>query len=172
MPTDGRGVPLGVATDGANCADHTPMQRTPEAMPVPRPEPARGRPRHPRLDGGCDDAEPREIVARRRTPDAAEFGFTLHPRTRGEEIEAERRTQAKARHRVVERAHSWLDRFLAVPICWSKKPANHLALLHSAHRLIAWRHALPGRSLRMIPVPFGDHGCQKSDENDRADQGH
>lgn len=86
-----------------------------------------------------------------RVPDrraiAAEFGFTLHLRTRGEEIRAKRRARAKARRWVVERTHSWLNRFRAVLIRWNKKPANYLALLHFAFGVIAWRHALPGQAL-------------------------
>ena len=45
---------------------------------------------------------------------------------------------------MVERTHSWLNRFRAVLIRWNKKPENYLALLHFAFGLITWRHALPG----------------------------
>ncbi len=134
--TDGRGVPLGVALDGANRNDHKLMRETLEAIPVPRPRPTRRRRQHLCLDKGYDYAEPRAI--------AAEFGFTLHLRTRGEEARAKRRARAKARRWVVERTHSWLNRFRAVLIRWNKKPANYLALLHFAFGIIAWRHALPG----------------------------
>ena len=60
------------------------------------------------LDKGYDHASTREIAARWR--------LTLHLRTRGEEAKAKRRG-AKARRWVVERAHSWLNRFrrLLVP---------------------------------------------------------
>lgn len=134
--TDGRGVPLGAAVAGANRNDHTLMRATLEAIPVPRPKPARRRPQHLCLDKGYDYAEPRAI--------AAEFAFTLHLRTRGEEIRAKRHARAKARRWVVERTHSWLNRFRAVLVRWNKKPANYLALLHFVFGIIAWRHALPG----------------------------
>ena len=45
---------------------------------------------------------------------------------------------------MVERTHSWLNRFRAVLIRWNKKPAHYLALLHFAFGIIAWRHTLPG----------------------------
>jgi putative transposase len=45
---------------------------------------------------------------------------------------------------VVERTHSWLNRFRAILIRWNKKPANYLALPHLALATITWRHALPG----------------------------
>ena len=54
---------------------------------------------------------------------------------------------AKARRWVVERTHSWLNRFRSILIRWAKKPANYLALLHFALALITWRHALPGYAL-------------------------
>ena len=134
--TDGRGVPLGAVVAGANRNDHKLVRATLEAIPVRRPRPTRRRRQHLCLDRGYDYAEPRAI--------AAEFGFTLHLRTRGQEIEAKRHARAKARRWVVERTHSWLNRFRAVLIGWNKKPANYLAPLHFAFGIIAWRHALPG----------------------------
>ena len=104
--------------------------------PVRRPEPTRRRPQHLCLDKGFDYDEPRAL--------AQEFGFTLHLRTRGEEVRAKRQARAKARRWVVERTHSWLNRFRAILIRWTKKPDNYLALLHLACGIITWRHALPG----------------------------
>jgi len=42
---------------------------------------------------------------------------------------------------VIERTHSWLNRFRALLIRWSKKPQNHRALLQLACGLITWRLA-------------------------------
>jgi len=42
---------------------------------------------------------------------------------------------------VVERAHSWLNRFRRLLIRWDKKPENYLAFLHFACGLIALRAA-------------------------------
>ena len=134
--TDGRGVPLAGVTEGANRNDHLLMRETLEAVPVPRPEPTPEAPQHLCLDKGYDYATPREV--------AAEFGFTLHLRTRGEEAAAKRHAGAKARRWVAERTHSWLNRFRAILIRWSKKPGNYLALLHFAFGIITWRQALPG----------------------------
>jgi putative transposase len=134
--TDGRGVPLAAAIDGANRNDHTLMRRTIEAVPVERPQPTRRRAHHLCLDKGFDYAEPRVL--------AEEFGFTLHLRTRGEEIQAKRHARTKARRWVVERTHSWLNRFRAILIRWNKKPANYLGLIHLACGIITWRQALPG----------------------------
>jgi transposase len=133
--TDARGVPLAAVIDGANRNDHKLMRQTLEAIPVRRSRPTRRDPQHLCLDKGFDYDEPRAW--------AAEFGFTLHLRTRGEEIRAKRHARAKARRWVVERTQSWLHRFRAILIRWAKKPANYLALLHLALAIITWRHALP-----------------------------
>ena len=72
------------------------------------------------------------------------FGFTLHLRTRGEEIAGKREAGKTARRWVVERAHSWLNRFRRILIRWDKKPGNYLAMLHFACAIITWRQTLPG----------------------------
>ena len=131
--TDGRGVPLGLAVDGANKNDHKLMRETLEAIPVQRPAPTAEAPQGLCLDKGYDYDEPRAL--------AAEFGFTLHLRTRGAEIEAKRHAGAKARRWVVERTHSWLNRFRRILTRWEKRPDTYLAMLHFALGLICWRNA-------------------------------
>ena len=42
---------------------------------------------------------------------------------------------------VVERAHSWMNRFRRLLIRWDKQPANYLAFVHFACGLIAFRAA-------------------------------
>src|SRR5713226_4039358 len=71
-----------------------------------------------------------------------EFGFTAHIRACGEEARAIK-TEAgfKARRWVVERAHSWMNRFRRLLVRWDKKPQNYLAFLHFACGLIAFRAA-------------------------------
>jgi transposase len=112
------------------------MRQTLKAIPVRRPRPTRRRPQHLCLDKGFDYDEPRAL--------AEGFGFTLHLRSRGEEAWAKRHARAKARRCVVERTHSWLNRFRSILIRWAKKPANYLALLPFVFGIICWRHALPG----------------------------
>src|SRR4051794_6585027 len=115
------------------------MRQTLEAVPVRRPNPPRRRPQHLCLDKGFDYQEPRLL--------AEEFGFTLHLRSRGEEAWAKRHAGGKARRWVLERTHSWLNRFRSILIRWAKKPANYLALLHFALAIVTWRHALLGKAL-------------------------
>ena len=73
---------------------------------------------------------------------AKEFGSTLHLRTRGEEAQAiKRQAGFKARRWVVERTHSWMNRFRRILIRWEKKPANYLGLLHFVCAIITFRCA-------------------------------
>ena len=108
------------------------VRSTVDRLPVPRPAPT---PAHPQgLGQGYDFAEVR------RTLD--EFGFTAHIRSRGEEAQAiKRETGFKARRWVVERTHSWLNRFRRILIRWDKSPDNYIAFLHFACALIALRAA-------------------------------
>ncbi len=86
------------------------------------------------LDKGYDYDEVRELLD--------EFRFTAHIRARGEEAKAlKRHVGMKARRWVVERTHSWLNRFRALLIRWCKKPENFLATLHFALGVIAYRAA-------------------------------
>jgi putative transposase len=134
--TDGRGVPLAVVIGGANRNDHKLMRQTLEAVPVERPAPTGEVPQNLCLDKGYDYKEPRAL--------AQEFGFTLHLRTSGEEAHAKQHGGARARRWVIERTHSWFNRFRGILTRWSKKPANHLAMLHFVCGIITWRYALPG----------------------------
>ena len=69
-----------------------------------------------------------------------EFGFTAHIRARGEEAEKIKKEAGfKARRWVVERTHSWMNRFRAVLIRWNKKAENYIAMLHFALAIIAYR---------------------------------
>ncbi len=132
MLTDGRGIPLGVAIDGANRPDYQMMEATVRAIPIPRPAPTPEQPQHLCLDNGYDYEAVRTV--------AVEWGYTLQIRPRGEEAKA-RAAGKKARRWVVERTHSWLHRFRRILIRWDKKPGNYLAFLHLACALITFRAA-------------------------------
>jgi transposase len=84
------------------------------------------------LDKGYDYDEVRALVA--------EFGFTAHIRTRGEEAHAIKHEAGfRARRWVVERTHSWMNRFRRVLVRWEKLADTHLAFLHLARAVISWR---------------------------------
>ena len=86
------------------------------------------------LDAAYDNNEVRELCA--------EFGFTAHIRGRGEEARAIKREAGfRARRWVVERSHSWLNRFRRILVRWEKRADTYLAMLHLACALITWRAA-------------------------------
>jgi transposase len=87
------------------------------------------------LDAGYDYEEVYEVVW--------EFGYTAHIRSRGAEKKAKEAGQ-KARRWVVERTHSWLNRYRRLLIRWEKKGHNYLALLHFACALMTWNKCLFG----------------------------
>jgi transposase len=132
--TEGHGVPVGLAIDGANRQDMKLVGDTLVSLVVERPEPTEDEPQGMCLDAGYDYDEVRDLLA--------EFGFTAHIRSRSEEArELALEAGKRARRWVVERTHSWMNRFRRILIRWEKKPENYLAMLHFACALIAFRAA-------------------------------
>jgi transposase len=103
-------------------------------MVVERPEPTAEEPQGLCLDKGYDYEEVRATLAA--------FGFTAHITARGQEAQVlKRQAGSKARRWVVERSHSWLNRFRRLLVRWDKKADNYLGFLHFACALIAFRAA-------------------------------
>ena len=127
-------MPIGLAVDGANRHDMKLVRASIESIVLQRPEPTDSQPQGMCLDKGYDFQEVRDTLA--------EFGFTAHIRSRGEEAQAiKAEAGEKARRWVVERTHSWMNRFRRILIRWDKKPKNYIAFLHFACALIAFRAA-------------------------------
>jgi putative transposase len=125
------GIPVGLAVDGANRPDGKLAEATLDSIPVGRPEPTPAAPQ-----GLCAD---KAYVGDEVADLAAEFGFTLHIPPKGKEAaQAKRHARAKARRWVVERTHSWMNRFRGILIRWSKKPANYMAMLHMSFAFIIY----------------------------------
>mgnify|MGYP003806442885 CR=1 FL=1 len=104
------------------------------AIVIDRPEPTEEDPQNLCLDKGFDYDGVRELVT--------VWGYTAHIRTRGEEIDAKKRVPGyRARRWVVERTHSWLNRFRRLLVRWEKKVENYLAMLHFACAWITFRAA-------------------------------
>jgi putative transposase len=121
-----------LAVDGANRPDMKLVGETLSNIAVERPAPTPSQPQGICLDKGYDYDEVRELVE--------EFGFTAHIPIRGEQAqELKRRVRAKARRWVVERTHSWMNRFRGILIRWSKKIENYVAMLHMAFAFIIYR---------------------------------
>lgn len=125
---------IGLAVDGANRNDMKMVEATLESIPVERPDVRVYWRQNLCLDKGYDFDEVRRLVA--------EYEYTAHIRERGEEAKAIReRPGFKARRWVVERTHSWMNRYRRLLIRWEKKLCNYTAMLHAVCAIIAFRAA-------------------------------
>lgn len=132
LMTDGRGIPLAIAVEGANCHDKKMVRLTLGSLVCERPTPTRFRPQHMCMDKGYDYPDTRSIVSSQ--------GYIPHIKARGEETQRQHVIpRYRARRWVVERTHSWLNRFRRLLIRWEKKAANYLAMLHFACAIITFR---------------------------------
>jgi putative transposase len=84
-------------------------------------------------DKGYDFPEVRELLE--------DWGYTIHLPSRGEARPRKRIPGYRARHWVVERTHSWMNRFRRLLIRWEKKVENYLAMLHLACAYITYHAA-------------------------------
>ena len=137
-PHRGQGRPARDQRRPARTATTTSSRATTlESIPIERPEPTRGAAAGPL---------PRQGLRLRRGA-RARRRVRLHRRTsacRGEETQALKREAGfRARRWVVERTHSWLNRFRRILIRWEKRAETYLAMLHLACALITWRQRLP-----------------------------
>lgn len=132
--TEGAGVPIGLVVAGANRNDFKLARETIESIPIERPEPTRRHPQGMCMDKGYDYGEVYELLE--------EFAYTAHVHARGEEAQRIKRGAGiKARRWVVERTHSWMNRFRRILTRWEKKPGNYLGLLHLVCAVISYRAA-------------------------------
>jgi putative transposase len=70
------------------------------------------------------------------------FGNWWQIKARGEEIESKQQIPGyRARRWVVERTHSWMNRFRRLLVRWEKKVDNYLAMVHFACAFISFRAA-------------------------------
>ncbi len=132
--TEGGGVPVALAVEGANKNDFKMVRQTLESLPIERSEPTLEQPQGMCMDKGYDYNEVRQLLS--------EFGFTAHIRSRGEESQAIKQEAGyKARRWVCERTHSWMNRFRRILVRWDKKVENYLAFLHLACAYITYKQS-------------------------------
>ena len=118
---DARGVPLGVEVNGANTHDIKLLKATFDNMPVHWPQPTSGRQRVC-LDKAYDSRAVRKFLERRHCKP--------YLKSRGaEEVQRKKNLRFKVRRWVVQRTHSWINRFRRLLVRWEKKSENYLALL-------------------------------------------
>ena len=110
--TDGKGIPLSVTVDGANRHDKKLVKETLDAIIFERPSPDEGI-QNICMDKGYDFPDIRQLVK--------EYGYTAHIKSRGEENIRIQIPGFRARRWVVERTHSWINRFRRLLIRWEKR---------------------------------------------------
>ncbi len=130
--TDGNGLPLSLAVTGANTHDIKLVADTLDAFQTCRP----GRRLPLCLDKGYEAKWLEEYLKSRR--------YEPHIQSRKEESEAMKSTDFKAHRWVVERTHSWMNRFRRVLTRCEKKIENYEAMLHFSCGIIVWNKILLG----------------------------
>ena len=127
---DGAGVPLSLIVSGANRHDVKLLASTLDSIVVVRPKASRRRRQNLCADKGYTGRPAAQAMQAR--------GYTPHVWQRGEEARACRQGQ-RARRWVVERTHSWFNRFRKLLVRYEKSMVNFVALLQCAAALICWR---------------------------------
>ncbi len=129
--TDARGVPLGVAIDGANAHDQRLLRDTLRSIPIQRP----GRRRRGSIcvstKGTLENARPR----RRNVSDTFLTSVVV---VRNSAVPA---PDKKPDAGLSKPAHSWTNRARRLLIRWEKKAANYLGFVHLQFGLIALRRS-------------------------------
>ena len=119
---------------GANRNDFKLLEETLQRFAQAKPKPTRAKLQHMLLDKGYDYAAVRAILQAR--------GLIAHIRSRGEEAkDKQKQPGKKARRWVVERTHSWMNRFRSILTRWCKKERNYLGMLYFVCGLISYRAA-------------------------------
>jgi putative transposase len=130
--TEGNGLPVAVVVAGANRNDFKLFQETMNNIVVQRPTPGEESPQGICLDKGYDVREVKEAVNA--------LGLLPHIRTCGEEKKEKEVNPGFRAHRwVVERTHSWMNRFRRILVRWEVYEENYLGMLHLVCGLIVYR---------------------------------
>ena len=126
-------MPIGLVVSGANTHDKHLVEETLLSVPIEVPSPD-DVPQHLCLDKGYDYEDVRQTVA--------EYGYTAHIPSRGANPNQRRKLPTyRARRWVVERTHSWMNRFRRLLIRWEKKAGNYAAMLQLASAFITYSAA-------------------------------
>ena len=127
---DGIGVPLSIVASGANTHDVKLLDATLDQVVMDMP----GRAGQNNL---CADAGYKGTPASNAV---VERDYNPHIKQRREEAHDKRTVPGfKARRWVVERTHSWINRFRKLLVSFEKTEASYVALLSLACAMICWR---------------------------------
>lgn len=128
---DQRGAPLALEAAGANCPDMRLLAPTLESIVTERPEPTNKHQQHLCLDKGYDYAACDRVVV--------EHGCVGHISRRGEKSVPRSERRHRDHRWVIERTHSWYNRFRKLLVRYEKKLSNYIGLADFASALIVYR---------------------------------
>lgn len=132
---DGRGTPLSIVASGAHVHDVKLLEPTLDRIVVERPPVQDPPSENLCLDAGYAGKPAREAIEARH--------YVPHVRPRGEECAEKRRNpRARARRWVVERTHSWLNRYRKLLVRFEKTALSFEGLLQLACALIVFRRVI------------------------------
>nr|WP_187367814.1 IS5-like element ISPrst3 family transposase [Providencia stuartii] len=132
LMTDGNGLPLALVVAGANTHDIKLVADTLDALQTGRP----GKRLRLCMDKGYEAEWLGSYLRSRR--------YEPHVQSRKDESEAIKNTDFKAHRWVVERTHSWMNRYRRVLTRWEKEVENYEAMLHLSCAIIVWNKTLLG----------------------------
>jgi transposase len=129
-----RGIPLSLVASGANTHDVKLLEGTLDAR-VARPKAELAKEQHLCADAAYVGHLAREVIEQR--------GMLAHVRSRKQEqMDRAQEPQAKPRRWIVERSHSWFNRFRKLLVRFEKSAASFEALLSLAAALVCWRQEI------------------------------
>ena len=132
---DERGTPLSIVASGANVHDVKLLEPTLDQTVIKRPPV-----QNPPVENLCVDAGYAGEPARKAIENR---NYVPHVRPRGEEVAAKKRNpRSRARRWVVERTHSWLNRYRKIATRYEKTALSFEGLLQLACALIVFRRVI------------------------------
>lgn len=135
MLVDGIGIPLSIVASGAQVHDVKLLEPTLDAIVIERPAVQDPPKENLCVDNGYAGKPAKEAMKKRH--------YVPHVRPRGEEATAKRRhPRARARRWVVERTHSWLNRYRKLLVRFEKTALSFEGLLELACALIVFRQTI------------------------------
>lgn len=128
---DERGVPLSFVASGANRHDVTLLRATLDAVVAPCPASVE---QNLCADAAYKGQQAQEIILAR--------GYIPHVKQRREEAADKQANRQPPRRWLVERTHSWFNRFRKLLVSFEKSEASYLGLLSLSAALICWRKTI------------------------------
>ena len=132
---DGNGIPLSLVVSGAQRHDVALLEPTLDQLVIERPSGTEAPKEHLCADKGYAGQPAQQSIQERK--------YIPHVKQRGEEVAAKKKNpRYRARRWVVERTHSWLNRYRKLLVRFEKLAASHEGLLELACALIVFRQVI------------------------------